>query len=172
MRLTTLAFASTVALLAATAAMAKPYVCASCQPLGSDCTSEVFSVEPILAEVSGAQFERTVSEHCTQSDLEPGCGREYDRMLYTFDSVKIVSGDVSATPAELQTEYDYDSWRPHDTEWGGVFLEPGKAYLVAIADTRIINRRFTIMRACELYPQKAPAPAEPAVKPETAPKGS
>jgi hypothetical protein len=166
MRLKTLAFASTVTLLAATVAMAKPFVCASCQPLGTDCTDEVFSVEPILAEVSGPHFQRTVAEHCTASPLELGCGREYDRLLYTFDHVKIVSGDVSATPNELQTEYDYT--KENDPEWGGVFLQPDRTYLVAIADTRIFNRRFTIMRACELYPEPPP----PAVKPETDQKGS
>ncbi|MBL6936211.1 MAG: hypothetical protein ISS15_13850 [Alphaproteobacteria bacterium] len=166
MRLTTFAFASTAALLTATGALAKPYACALCQPLGSDCTEEVFSVEPILAEVSGAHFERTVSENCTAGFLELGCDREYDRLLYTFASVKIVQGEVSATPVELQTEYDYR--RENDPEWGGVYLQPDKTYLVAIADTRIFNRRFTIKRACELYP---PAPA-PAATPETPPKGS
>lgn len=166
MRLKSLALSSVFAVLAVTAASAKPYACASCQPLGSDCTDEVFSVEPILAEVSGPHFERTVAAHCTTSPLELGCGRSYDRLLYTFDHVKVVSGDVSATPTELQTEYDYS--RSNDPEWGGVFLEPDKTYLVAIADTRIFNRRFTIMRACEMYPP----PAEPAVKPETDQKGS
>jgi hypothetical protein len=152
MRLAALAAASTLALLAASGALARPYACALCQPLGSDCTEEVFTTQPILAEVSGAHFERTVAEHCTAGFLELGCGREYDRLLYTFASVKIVAGEVSATPVELQTEYDYT--RTNDPEWGGVYLQPDKTYLVAIADTRILNRRFTIKRACELYPQK------------------
>jgi len=167
MRLAALAFASTAALLAATGAMAKPYTCASCQPLGTDCTEEVFSVEPILAEVSAPHFQRNLAENCTYTEFELACDREYDRMLYTFDQVKIVRGDVSATPTELQAEYDYT--KENDPEWGGVFLQPDKTYLVAIADTRIFNRRFTIMRACELYPPKDPPPADPAVKP---PQGS